>query len=204
MQKIKNVPIGDRSLELLTYRHRKVPCKKCGKIFNKRTHTTKFCAKCRPRKANVTTILFLILSLMFISKSFAQELTNQELLSLLFGRAEGDILENKSRIAKALREELGATDEDLAFLFSIRAARLAYDGVDFLKDSSKFLQLTYLYIKAKEIWKKPITEEFYDFFVEYATKRTAAKNAKGEIISEKINLREFYQIEEAKKWFVVP
>ena len=145
----------------------------------------------------------LILVLLLSTPCFAEEApepkssTTESILELLLSRTPRKFMttEEKRKLVEGIKYEFNLRDEDLAFIFSVRAARLPYDGFDFFEDSSKLLQLTTLYLEAKEKWGKTITVDFYDFFRDYASDRTKTATP---------SIEKHFQPNEAKKRFKLP
>lgn len=151
----------------------------------------------------VLTLAFACLIIIDLTskKSFSEETNTKDILSaILLDKNINKIHIDKDKVVSELKLEFGVQDEDIAFLSSIRAARLPVDGFDFFNSTRDLIMLTALYMEAKEKWGKAITSEFYDFFVEFCSTRTV-QFQKGNTISF---FKNYYQTEEAKKRFKLP
>lgn len=108
---------------------------------------------------------------------------------------ERPIFEDQEKVMEELKKNFDIQEEDKAFIFSMRASRLSYDGTDILSRPDILRHLVSVYFEAKEEWGKPIRGEFYDFFRTYVSKR---------ISKTEISIENYFQIEQAKKRFVLP
>lgn len=154
-----------------------------------------------------TFIWVLLATLLVSSLAVAQEgesnLIREDLLKMLLlgGIDKSYLLTNKGEIVKVLKADFGTTDEDLAFIMSIRAARIPVDGFDFFDHPTELVQLIFLYREARDEWGKPVTDEFYDFFRSYASGRVRSFGSRG---TSESGIEHHFQLEHAKRRFKLP
>ena len=152
--------------------------------------------------------ILIVLFCLFSTACFAEETKTESIpeksstdsvLELFLNRTSRKFMtsEEKRQLVEGVKYEFGLKDEDLVFIFSVRAARLPFDGFDFFEEPSKLIQLATLYLEAREVWRKDkiLTLDFYDFFRTYASDRTkTTENA----------IEKHFQLNEAKKRFKLP
>lgn len=160
-------------------------------------------------------ITVFILTLVFCLPAFAEGDPRVDLLWQMATKTEKreGILANTKDVVEDLRVEFNVSDEDLAFIHSIRAARLPYDGNDFFTNPKELAQLVTLYKEARGAWDAPILErkhfkvdegmeyevetegDFYDFFPSYCGQRIGTTSNPW---------KQRYQTDHARKRFVMP
>lgn len=150
---------------------------------------------------------------------FSDELPSSEsLFEMIMERQKSkNIFVDKVKIKKDLQGEFGLDEDGLAFVFSVRAARLSFDGFDFFQNVPDLMKLCSLYLEAVEAWSGPLMEtkkitvqdssnkrteivtDFYGFFPHFVSERTSI----GEADSGKTAwfYSDFYQIDYARRRF---
>ena len=146
-------------------------------------------------------VLFFLFTIICYADEGVQDKASSStsILELILNKTQRKFMttEEKRKLVEDVKYEFNLKDDDLAFIFSVRSARLPLDGFDFFEDSSKLLQLATLYLEAKQKWgnDKIISVDFYDFFRNYASDRTRTASPA---------IEKHFQLEEAKKRFKLP